>query len=258
MKAYLNSFLTAVSHLTISRKSGYNKISNEEIRQSLLFFPLVGFYIGLLLFLINSVAGSLLPGQIVDIFLILFLLAFTGAKHLKALLSMFTGTPGLSGTRPIPSSFEFRYFLILFFILMLKFLLLNSIVPGWKNAVLLIMPVFGRWSLIFFPYLQATRTGEEKDINPLYGEISIKDFWVGTITASFLSLLFLGVNGIIIFMMIIFAAIIIERLYQEKTKRVAENLSLGIVEITEMATLFFFVVLESGSREIVSNSGVLV
>ena len=145
---------------------------------------------------------------------------------------------------------------MLFFVLMMKFLLLNNIVPGWKNAVLLVMPVMGRWSLIFFPYLQMSRPRQNVDINPLYGEIDVKDFWVGTIITSIITL-FLGINGIIIFMMITFTTVFFERLYQRKINGIPENLSLGVVEITEILTLLFFIALESNSRNFISD-GILI
>ncbi len=256
MKDFANKLFTAVSHLTISKKGSHHEISHKEIKQSLLFFPLAGFYIGLLLVLINFTASHFLPSPVIDILIILFLLVFTGAKHLKGFLSMVTGITGFSETKSIPSNIELKLFLLLFFVLMMKFLLLNNIVPGWKNAVLLVMPVLGRWSLIFFPYLQMNRPRQNLDINPLYGEIDVKDFWIGTIITSIIALL-LGINGIIIFMLITFTAVFFERLYQRKMHGVPENLSLGIVEVTEILTLLFFIALESGSRNFVSE-GILV
>ena len=256
MKDFANKLFTAVRHLTISRKGSHNEISHKEIKQSLLFFPLTGFYIGLLLVLINFTASHFLPSPVIDVLIILFLLVFTEAKHLKGFLSMVTGITRFSETKSMPSNIELKLFLLLFFVLMMKFLLLNNIVPGWKNAVLLAMPVLGRWSLIFFPYLQMNRPKEKLDINPLYGEIAVKDFWIGTIITSIIVLL-LGINGIIIFMLITFAAVIFEQLYKSKIHGIPENLSLGIVEVTEILTLLFFIALESGSRNFTSE-GILV
>ncbi len=256
MMDFVNKIFTAVNHLTISKKGSHHEISYKEIKQSLLFFPLAGFYIGIFLVLINFIAAFFLPSPVIDILIILFLLAFTEAKHLKGFLSMVIGITGFSETKSIPSNMEFKLFLLLFFVLMVKFLLLNNIVPGLKNAVLLVMPVMGRWSLIFFPYLQMNRPKQNLDINPLYGEIDVKDFWVGTIITSIIALL-LGINGIIVFMLVTFAAVFFERLYQRNMHGVPENLSLGIVEVTEILTLLFFIALESNSRNFVSD-GILV
>ncbi|HJP17685.1 MAG TPA: adenosylcobinamide-GDP ribazoletransferase [Nitrospinota bacterium] len=256
MKDFANKLFTAVSHLTISKKDSHSEISDKEIKQSLLFFPFAGFYIGLFLVLINFITSHFLPSPVIDILLILFLLVFTEAKHLKGFLSMVTGITGFSKTKSIPSNIELKLFLVLFFVLMMKFILLNNIVPGWKNAVLLVMPVMGRWSLIFFPYLQMSRPRQNVDINPLYGEIDVKDFWVGTVITSIITLL-LGINGIIIFMMITFTTVFFERLYQRKINGIPENLSLGIVEITEILTLLFFIALESNSRSFISD-GILI
>jgi cobalamin synthase len=256
MKDFANKLFTAVRHLTISKKGSHNEISYKEIKQSLLFFPIAGFYIGLLLVLINYTASHLLPSPVIDILIILFLLVFTEAKHLKGFLSTVTGITRFSETKSMPSNIELKLFLLLFFVLMMKFLLLNNIVPGWKNEVLLAMPVLGRWSLIFFPYLQMNRPKEKLDINPLYGEIDVKDFWIGTIITSIIVLL-LGINGIIVFMLITFAAVIFEQLYKRKMHGIPENLSLGIVEVTEILTLLFFIALESGSRNF-TFEGILV
>ena len=256
MKDFVNKFFTAVNHLTISKRIRKRDVSHKEIKQSLLFFPLAGFCVGLLLVLINFTAGHFLPSPVIDILIVLFLLVFTEAKHLKGFLSMVSGITGFSETKSMPSNIELKLFLLLFFVLMVKVLLLNNIVPGWKNAVLLVMPVLGRWALIFLPYLQMNRPGRNLDINPLYGEIDIKYFWIATITTSIVALL-LGMNGIVIFMLITFVVVFFERSYQRKRHGVPENLSSGIVEITEILTLLFFVVLESGSRNFISE-GILV
>lgn len=253
----MNKIFTAIRHLTISKIGGKHDITIDEIQQSLLFFPLIGLYISLFLVLINAAAGVFLPDQVIDILLVLFLAVFTGAKHLKGLLSMLTGINNFSETKSAPSNDVFKLFLLLFFILMIKFLLLNSIVSGWKNAVLLVMPVIGRWSLIFFPYLSLNKPGQNLNINPLYGKISTKEFWVGTITTSIIALLFLGINGIIIFMLITFVVVFFDRLYQKKINGIPENVSSGIVEITEILTLLFFIILESNSRSFISD-GILV
>lgn len=253
----MNKAFIAIQHLTNFRKSSEHEFTNEEIQQSLLFFPLVGFYIGFFLVLINKIGSAFLPGQVVDIFLVLFLLVFTNAKHLKGFLSLVTGITDFSDIKSMTLNSSFKLFTVLFFTLIIKFLLLNSVVPGWKNPVLLVMPVIGRWSLIFFSYLSQNRSVQNLKINPIYWRIDIKDFWIGTFTASIIVLLLIGINGIIILMLISFVAVFLDRLYQKKANGVPENLSLGIVEITEIMTLIFFIVLESSSRDFVSN-GVLV
>jgi adenosylcobinamide-GDP ribazoletransferase len=256
MRDFVNKIVIAVNHLTLSGKGCNQDVSQEEIKQSLQFFPLVGFFIGFFLVLINVTAGHFLPAPIIDIVLVLFLLICTDAKHLKGFLLMTTEIEDLSKTKSLPSTVEFKLFLLLFFMLMMKLLLLNNIVPGWKNTILLVMPVMGRWSMIFYPYLQMSRSGQNCEINPLYGKISVKDFWVGTVTTSIIALL-LGINGIIIFMLITIVAVLFEKIYQKKIDGVPEKLSLGIVEITETLTLLFFIVLESGSRSFISD-GILV
>lgn len=253
----MSKIFTAIQHLTVSKTGGNDDITIDEIQQSLLFFPLVGFYIGLFLVLINITAGAFLPNQVVDILLVLFLLVFTRAKHLKGFLSMTTGINNFSETKSVPSNDVFKLFLLLFFILMIKFLLLNNIVLGWENAVLLVMPVMGRWSLIFLPYLSLNRPKQNLKINPLYGKISTKEFWAGTIITSIIALLFLGIKGIIIFMLVTFVVVFFERIYQKKINGVPENVSLGMVEITEIITLIFFIILESNSRSFISD-GILV
>lgn len=253
----MKNIFIAVRHLTNFSISSKHDDTDEEVQQSLVFFPLVGFYIGCFLVLINFVVGYFLPGRIVDIFLVLFLVVFTGAKHLKGLLSMVTGIADFSDIKSMASNVIFKLFIVLFFTLFTKYLLINSLVPGWKNTVLLVMPVIGRWSIIFFPYLSQNRSVQNFQINPLYGKIKIRDFWIGTTITAIIALL-LGVKGIIVFMLISFVIVYFDRFYQKKANWVPENLSLGVVEIAEIMTLIFFIILESRSRSFISHDGILL
>lgn len=253
----MKNIFIAVRHLTSFSISSKRDDTDEKVQQSLLFFPLVGLYIGFFLVLINIVTGYFLPGRVVDIFLVLFLLVFTGAKHLKGLLSMVTGIADFSDIKSMASNIIFKLFIVLFFTLFTKYLLINSLVPGWKNTVLLVMPVIGRWALIFFPYLSQNRSEQNFQINPLYGKIKIRDFWIGTTFTAIITLL-LGIKGIIVFMLISFVIVYFDRLYQKKTNKVPENLSLGIVEIAEIMTLIFFIILEARSRSFISHNGIML
>lgn len=253
----MNNLLVAVRHLTTFKGKKDLSISDEEIQQSLLFFPLTGFLIGVVLVLINIVISRLLPGRVVDILLVLFMLLFTDAKHLKGMMSLILGIANFSRIKSTPFNTVFGIFLVVFFVLITKYLLLNSIVPGWKNEILLVMPVIGRWSLIFFPYLTLNKPEQNLKINPLYGKISIRDFWISTAFTSIMTMLLIGINGLVLLMMISFITVFFERLYQKKEKGVPEYLSLAIVEIIEIMVLIFFIVLESSSRNFVPN-GIII
>ena len=253
----MNKFFTAFQHLIFLKKDSGDSFTVKEIQQSLLFFPLIGFCIGIFLVLTNIAVSALLPDRIVDICLVLTLLVLTSARHLQGVLSVVTGIDNFPKIKSVSSDIALKIFIVLFFMLMIKYLLLNSIVPGWKNEILLVMPVMGRWSLIFLPYLALTRPRQNLKINPLYGKINVRDFWVGTVTTSTIVILLLGINGIIVFMMMAFITVFLERLYQRKEQGAPECLSLAIVEIAEIITLIFFIILEFHSRNILIN-GVLV
>jgi len=255
----VNKIFTALRHLTPFVKISDRDVAIEEIQQSLVFFPFVGFYIGFFLVLINVLTNRFLPDQVVNVFIVLFLLVFTGARHLKAFISMVTGASDFSKAEIMTSNMAIKIFLVVFLALLIKYLLLNNIVPGWKNSILIVMPVIGRWTLIFFPYLSLTRNKQNLKMNPAYGKIGRRDFWLGTATALFIALFLLGIKGLFIFMLVSLVAIFLDWIYRKKFNGISENLSLGMVEIAEILTLFFFIILESHFRDFVPDgNGILI
>ena len=255
----MNKIFTALRHLTPFGKINDQGVAIEEVQRSLAFFPFVGFYIGFFLVLINVLTGRFLHDQVVNVVLVLFLLVFTGARHLKAFISMVTGTTDFSKSEIMTSNMTIKIFLVVFLALLIKYLLLNNIVPGWKNSILIVMPVIGRWALIFFPYLSLSRKKQNLKMNPAYGIIDISDFWLGTTTALFIALFLLGINGLFIFLAVSLIVIFLDWLYRKSFNGIPENLSLGMVEIAEIMTLFFFIILEYHSRNVVPNgNGILI
>jgi len=96
-------------------------------------------------------------------------------------------------------------------------------------------------------------------MNPAYGKIGRRDFWLGTATALFIALFLLGIKGLFIFMLVSLAAIFLDWIYRKKFNGISENLSLGMVEIAEILTLFFFIILESHFRDFVPDgNGILI
>lgn len=88
MKASLRRLLLAVQFLTTLPLPNLANVSEEEIRGSSMFFPVVGFLLGVLLWTMKLVLGMVLPNLVsTSIALILFTI-LTGALHLDGLMDV--------------------------------------------------------------------------------------------------------------------------------------------------------------------------
>ncbi|UCD07963.1 MAG: adenosylcobinamide-GDP ribazoletransferase [Dehalococcoidales bacterium] len=155
------SFLTALRFLTIFRIPGGRTETAEDMGRSTVWFPVVGFIIGAILALMNWVFSLFLPTAATNALTIVLLVIITGAMHLDG----FADTcDGLAGNKPAKERWKVMHdsrtgaFGVtgLILLLLVKFALLNSIPQEFIRPVLVVMPVIGRWTMVYalamYPY----------------------------------------------------------------------------------------------------------
>lgn len=157
-------FLIAFQFLTIIPIKIKGEISEKEIAHSVIFFPIVGLSHGFLILLPCLFLSNSIGLEIKSIFIILILIISNGGFHLdgladtfdalsikstgdkeidiqKRLLVMKDSTTGAMGVIAIVLVILLKFILI-------KNLLTNYIYSLFTYAMLLLMPVFSKWSMI--------------------------------------------------------------------------------------------------------------
>lgn len=148
----MTAFLNAIRFLTIFPIPSKQMPETAEMGRSSAFFPLVGLFIGALLAIVYLLVSRIFPKDITSVFIIFVLFALTRGIHLDGLADTADAVWGGSDQRErqmIMKDSRIGTFgtCALFFILLLKFLLLNFL-PAQTTAVALILTLtLSRWAL---------------------------------------------------------------------------------------------------------------
>lgn len=129
----------------------------------MIYYPVVGLFIGGLAALVQLLFSFIFAAPVADLAAIVFLVIFTGNLHLDGLMDtadgLFSGKPPQEALQIMRDSRVGSHGVVAGFLLLLaKFVLLTQVPLLFKPVVLFLMPLFGRWSLVYaaalFPYLR--------------------------------------------------------------------------------------------------------
>jgi len=147
----LRKFITALQFLTVFRVRKDHDVNESELAQSMVYFPFVGFVIGIILVYADKAIQRLLPDTISNIFLVLLSVLITRALHIDGLADSVDGIMG--GTDPESrlaimrdSRIGTAGVLSILFVLLIKYICLNNLFEEHKTAALLTAPAFSRWA----------------------------------------------------------------------------------------------------------------
>lgn len=148
------SFLAAFRFLTVIPIPSRQEEDSGRIGRSAVWFPVVGLIIGLFLAGLNWLFNLFLPVEVVNGLLIVSLVIMTGALHLDGFVDT---CDGLAGNKPAEERWKVMHdsragaFGItgVVLLLLMKYLLLNSIPREIMTFTLVLMPLTGRWAMVY-------------------------------------------------------------------------------------------------------------
>lgn len=165
----MRGFLIALTFLTrIPLPAPRVEVTSVEFEQSYRYYPLVGLFIGLFLWLSAKFLSSYFPPLVLGAIVLCTELALTGGLHLDGYMDSMDGL--LSARKPErileimkDSQVGAHACMALFGLLLLKFTLLASLTPA-KFSIVLVMPMLSRWvfqiGIIGFPYARPNGLGK--------------------------------------------------------------------------------------------------
>lgn len=244
----MTNFLLALQFLTIIPVKIKNADENK-MSWSLVYFPVVGLLLGLILTGINNSLLFLKFEQFIsNIILIVSLIILTGGLHLDGLADTFDAF--LSGRTKDEmlkimrdSHIGVMGVLSLICILFLKIAFLSSISTPLKIITLLLMCTLSRWSLVLsmflFPY--ARQEGKAKIF--MQG-INLKIFSLATIINVVIVILMWQLKGLLIFGITAISAFIIGKFISDKINGLTGDTLGTINELIEVIVLFSICIIE--------------
>ncbi|MGE5809713.1 MAG: adenosylcobinamide-GDP ribazoletransferase [Nitrospirota bacterium] len=154
----LNNFITALQFLTLFTVKKDHRIEESDLARSMVYFPLVGFLIGVILVNADKLFALIaLPQPIATILVLLISVLVTRALHIDGLADTLDGLMGgydrSSRLRIMKDSrLGTAGALGIVFVLFLKYLCLNNLFDSDRVSALLTAPVLARWTQTFMVY----------------------------------------------------------------------------------------------------------
>lgn len=234
-------FLIALQVLTCIPVRFKQEPDTEEYRKSLLFFPLVGLLLGLLLIVAAYLFSFFLPVSLSRLMIVAVLVILTGGLHqdgladtVDALLSrkdretalqiMKDSTIGPMGMMALAGCLAVKYIVLLEFI------------APRLYTLLLFFPMLGRTAIVigccFFPYARDKGTGEV-----FIGKGGKIELLTAGIFCALVSLILLRVRGLVIFAVAAAVTFITGKLLLKKYQGLTGDILGFINEINELIAL---------------------
>jgi adenosylcobinamide-GDP ribazoletransferase len=156
----VEAFFNAVRFLTVIPVPRGSRARAEVMGRAIAFFPLVGFFIGLITAGLNGLLSRILPAPVTGILLVALTIVLTGGLHLDGLMDTCDGvfvrqTPEERlriMDDPRVGAFGVTAGIL---VILTKYTVLASLPAGTVPEALLVMPVVGRflmtWVVFAFP-----------------------------------------------------------------------------------------------------------
>lgn len=198
MTGVLRTFLFAWQFLTaIPLSRSTHDAKPEELAASMSWYPFVGCLLGAILVGADLFLGRVFSAQVTSLVLMLLLIVLTRGLHQDGLADM---VDGLAGGRTV----EARLAIMkdahigaigatgLFVALGLRYAGLNAMPAGEHIALLVGMPVVGRWAMVVGAFHVTYARSEGGLAQPFLAHLSWRQVWLATLTAGIALTLLLG------------------------------------------------------------------
>ena len=236
----MKGFLDAIRFLTVLPVGKTTKSTEDEIRRSIVCFPLVGLLIGLILVFFNEGLIRVLPRGVTDILLVTILVYITGGLHLDGLADTIDGLAGGKDKEGIlrimrDSQLGAMGAMSVAITLLIKYLTLTALPETIKKEALILMPVVGRWSIVYlcFGYNYAREKGLG---NMFVGKIRKSEFFMVTAITGIISLI-CGFMGLLIMGIIFICSALFALFFKKKIGGVTGDVLGASNEISEIILL---------------------
>ena len=242
MMMFLQNLKLSLQFLTII-PFGKKEISLEELGSAIPYFPLAGLVIGVFASLFYSVLLSpFFPRNVCDLLILLLLVFLTGGLHLDGLSDMLdglgSGKDRESSLRIMKDSRIGAFGTIgLIFAVLIKYVFLNNIEIPSVGSILILMPVYGRWSVLVLGY-GSHYAGHERGIGSVFVEKTDKDACIkGSIIALLASLIVFGLKGLVILAVVFAVVLFLKRYFEKRLGGITGDIYGAVIELSEITAL---------------------
>lgn len=255
----IKNFITALQFLTIITVRKDHKVAEGDLAKSMVYFPIVGFLIGVLLVNADKIFALIaLPQTIATFLLIILSVLVTRALHIDGLADTLDG---LMGGRDHSSRLAIMKdsrlgtagALGIVFVLFMKYLCLNNLFESDRIVALLVAPALARWSQTLM--VSNAEYGRERGMGKAFvGHLRSSGLVATSAVAIGLSafvVVRLDLHSVILFFVLICGVLLLtylgKRYLVRKLGGVTGDAIGAMSELNEVLVLFLFVILSSGN-----------
>lgn len=242
----MKRFLIALQFLTILPFDIKGKIEEEDFSRSLIYFPIVGFLLGLFLASVAYIS-AFLPPLVISILILVAWTLITGGIHLDGFADTCDGFYGNRSKEDIlkimrDSRIGTMGAAGVVMLLLFKFAVLSSIRSQDLWKVLIMTAVFARWSQVFACSISKYARDEGKA--KYFIEYAKKtDMFIGALFILILNWFLMGIKGAILFALLVAAIFLFIQCVKRKIGGMTGDTIGATNEITEVAALLFSLIL---------------
>lgn len=238
----LNNFLLSLQFLTIINIKDNITIYEDRLGKAVIFFPVVGVLIGLILIIISRSLSLWLPIALTDAFILIALLIITGGLHIDGFADTIDGFAGGKDKEDIlriMKDSRIGTFGVagLIMLLMTKYLAIQSLPIDSKYLILTVMPAFGRWSVLPMGFLFKYARTEGGTGKAFAEHIKLKEFIIGTVLSLIIVISLLGVKGFLMITVVFIVTLLIGRYSEGKINGITGDVFGATIEINELIIL---------------------
>lgn len=239
----MSNFLLAIRFLTSVPLKTEETIDEERLSGAVIYFPLVGLLLGLILAGLNLMFTFFAFNPLlINAIVVITLISLTGALHLDGLADTFDSLCSGKDKETMLKIMRDPHIgamgvLSLISVILLKITILSSLDLNAKNIALIFMCVLSRWSLILPVYLfsYARKEGKAKGF---FGNLSFGELLFSTLAALLFACLIWNWKGLLVFTLVFVFTYFFNR-YVNKRIGGATGDTLGAsLELNEVLILF--------------------
>jgi len=241
-----NDFLSALSFLTIL------PVGKREIRRnSLIYFPVVGLLIGILLVLVNFFLTKFFPfkvnlqgepSSIANLSILLILILITGGLHIDGFADTVDGFFSGKNRDEILGIMDdprigTRAVVAVFFLLLFQFLILEKL--KFKYQPLILMATISRSAMVLAILL--AEPAKNQGVGRIF--LEMKDYSVALIAGLFtlgITIFFLQFKGVLLILITAILVYLMVKYSNKKIGGITGDVLGAINEIIQLCVLFFF------------------
>jgi len=231
----MKSILAALQFLTISRRFSKAVKEPAEIASAILYFPLIGLALGVILAGVNYFLERYLESEILGTVDVIVLILLTGAAHLQQLRNRFDLLSASSDIERSENAFGIYGLLAVVLVVLLKIRAIE-VIGETRSLTLIITPSLTRWGPLMLIYGAPPQSAA--------GRIAarLKNWYFIMITAATLAAAayLLGVAGLWAGLGLSLLALGARLYFASRTPGIDENLVGTIIELGESLSFVLF------------------